>query len=177
MENLSRLEALTARPGFFLVVFGLLYAGLIFQALPRTIRGPKGAADFKHFYEASQELSAGADIYAGDSQHYIYPPLLALLLRPLSLIPLSAAAGTWLFLNGGLFAAAAWLAARAAASRLDCFTGDLVAKAAILGSLLLLIEIHSDLHLGQSDGLVLFALVLALNCLDERPITAGLFWA
>ena len=159
-----------------MLVFGLLFAGLMFQALPRMLRGPKGAADFEHFYEASKALAAGADIYAGDTQHYIYPPLLALLLRPLSSIPLSAAAGTWLVLNGGLLAAAAWLAARAAASRLDCFARDrLIAQAAILGSLLLLIEIHADLHLGQSDGLVLFALVLALNCLDERPIVAGLF--
>jgi Glycosyltransferase family 87 len=174
--NLAQLKAITARPGFLVFVFGLLYAVLIFQALPRTLRGPKGAADFEHFYEASKSLAAGTDIYAGDSQHYIYPPLLALLLRPLSIIPLSAAAGTWLVLNGGLLAAAAWLAARAAASRLGCFARDhLIAQAAILGSLLLLIEIHSDLHLGQSDGLVLFALVLALNCLDERPIAAGLF--
>jgi Glycosyltransferase family 87 len=174
--KLAQLKAITAKPGFFVFVFGLLYAVLMFQALPRTLRGPMGAADFAHFYEASKALAAGADIYAGDSQHYIYPPLLALLLRPLSLIPLSAAAGMWLVLNGGLLAAAAWLAARAAASRLDCFARDhLIAQAAILGSLLLLIEIHADLHLGQSDGLVLFALVLALNCLDERPITAGLF--
>ena len=176
VENLSRLKAITARPGFFVFLFGLLFAGLMFQALPRTLRGPRGAADFEHFYEASKALAAGADIYAGDSQHYIYPPLLALLLRPLSLIPLSAAAGAWLLLNGGLLAAAAWLSARAAASRLDCSARDhLIAQAAILGSLLLLIEIHSDLHLGQSDGLVLFALVLALNCLDKRPIMAGLF--
>ncbi len=175
MEKLSRLKAIITKPGFFVVVFGLLYAGLILQALPRTLRGAKGAADFAHFYEASKALATGADIYAGDSQHYIYPPLLALLLRPLSLMPISAAAGTWLVLNGGLLAAAAWLAARAAASRLDRFaTNRLIAQAAILGSLLLLIEIHSDLHLGQSDGLVVFALVLALNCLDERPITAGL---
>ena len=176
MENLSRLKAITAKPGFFVLVFGLLFAGLMFQALPRMLRGPMGAADFEHFYEASKALAAGADIYAGDTQHYIYPPLLALLLRPLSSIPLSAAAGTWLVLNGGLLAAAAWLAARTAVSRLDCFARDrLIAQAAILGSLLLLIEIHADLHLGQSDGLVLFALVLALNCLDERPIVAGLF--
>src|SRR5258707_586017 len=148
----------------------------MFQALPRMLRGPKGAADFEHFYEASKALAAGAHLSGGDTQHYIYPPLLALLLRPLSSIPLSAAAGTWLVLNGGLLAAAAWLAARAAASRLDCFARDrLIAQAAILGSLLLLIEIHADLHLGQSDGLVLFGLVLALNCLDERPIVAGLF--
>jgi Glycosyltransferase family 87 len=172
--NLNRLKAITARARFFAFVFGLLYAGLIFQALPRTLGGPKG--DFGHFYEASKALATGADIYAGDSQHYIYPPLLALLLRPLSLIPLSAAAGTWLVLNGGLLAAGAWLAACAAANRLGCFARDhRIAQAAILGSLLLLIEIHSDLHLGQSDGLVVFALVLALNYLDERPIMAGLF--
>jgi hypothetical protein len=174
--NLGQLKAITAKPAFFVFLFGLLYAVLIFQALPRTLRGPKGAADFEHFYEASKALATGTDIYAGDSQHYIYPPLLALLLRPLSMIPLSAAAGTWLLLNGGFLAAAAWVAARAAASRLGPFARDhLIAQAAILGSLLLLIEVHSDLHLGQSDGLVLFALVLALNCLDDRPITAGVF--
>jgi Glycosyltransferase family 87 len=174
--KLAQLKAITAKPGFFVFVFGLLYAVLMFQALPRTLRGPMGAADFAHFYEASKALAAGADIYAGDSQHYIYPPLLALLLWPLSLTPLSVAAGTWLVLNGGLLAAGAWLAARAAASRLGCFARDhLIAQAAILGSLLLLIEIHADLHLGQNDGLVVFALVLGLSCLDERPIMAGLF--
>jgi Glycosyltransferase family 87 len=174
--NLNRLKAITGRPSFLVLVFGLLYAGLILQALPRTLRGQEGAADFDHLYEASKALAAGADIYAGDSQHYIYPPLLALLLRPLSLIPLSAAAATWLVLNGGLLAAGAWLAARAAASRFSCLARDqLITQAAILGSLLLLIEIHADLHLGQNDGLVVLALVLALNCLDERPILAGLF--
>src|SRR5260221_13314167 len=164
VENLSRLKAITAKPGFFVFVFGLLFAGLMFQALPRMLRGPKGAADFEHFYEASKALAAGADIYAGDTQHYIYPPLLALLLRPLSSIPLSAAAGTWLGLNGGLLAAAAWLAARAAARRLGRFSRDpLFAPAGILGSPLLFIEIHADLHFGPSRGLGLFWPGFGLN--------------
>ncbi|HZC34483.1 MAG TPA: glycosyltransferase family 87 protein, partial [Chthoniobacterales bacterium] len=176
MENLKRPKAISDRARVFVFGFCLLYAGLMLQALPRMLRGVEGAADFGHAYEASKALAAGADIYAGDSQHYIYPPLFALLLWPLTLVPLPAAAAMWLVLNGGLLAAGAWLAARAAASRLGYLArDDLIAQAAILGSLILLVEIHAEVHLGQSDGLIVFALVLALNCLDKRPIIAGLF--
>ena len=161
-----------SRTQLFTLLFVLLYAGQIIVTLPRMMSGH--TADFVHFYRAAAALAAGEDIYAVSSRHYIYPPLDAFLFQPLSALPISVAAGLWLIMNAVLLGASAWLTAGAAAARLSFPpVKSFVPSAAFLGSLLLLGKVHADLHLGQTDGLVIFPIVLALNCLDRRPILAG----
>ena len=58
--------------------------------------------DFNVFYFASQEVTAGRDPYqrsTGAWTPYLYPPLLAEMLVPLTLAPLSVAAYLWFLIN------------------------------------------------------------------------------
>ena len=159
----------------FTLLFVLLYAGLIILTLPRMMSGEEHTGDFAHFYRAATALASGEDIYAVNGRHYIYPPLIAFLFQPLSALPMPVAAGLWLIINAVLLGASAWLAAGAAAARLSGPAAkSFVPAAAFFGSLLLLDKVHADLHLGQTDGLVIFPIVLALNCLDRRPVLAGI---
>lgn len=73
--------------------------------------------DFNVFYHASREALAGSDPYQsrlGDWTPYLYPPLLALLLAPLALLPLQAAAYVWFLINAASAIGAAWLSTRLA---------------------------------------------------------------
>lgn len=57
-------------------------------------------ADVRAYYEAGQRLNAGLPLYAGQTDvdsadFYRYPPLLAIIFRPLALLPFRAAALIW----------------------------------------------------------------------------------
>ena len=43
-------------------------------------------SDFVHFYRAASAMSKGEDIYAASQGHYIYPPLLAFIFQPLTIL-------------------------------------------------------------------------------------------
>ncbi len=94
-----------------------------------TLAGPGGRNDFATYYAAATalRLDPHANIYTGDvlahaaaightqpspPLPYTYPPLLAILLIPLSLLPFSAAATCWLLFNAGLWLFAALLLSR-----------------------------------------------------------------
>jgi Glycosyltransferase family 87 len=56
--------------------------------------------DVHAYYEAAQRLNAGQPLYAASGDvnsphYYFYPPLLAILFRPLALLPFDAAAAIW----------------------------------------------------------------------------------
>ncbi|MGH2511172.1 MAG: glycosyltransferase 87 family protein, partial [Candidatus Limnocylindrales bacterium] len=56
--------------------------------------------DVHAYYEAGQRLNAGLPLYAGQTgadsaDFYRYPPLLAIVFRPLALLPFKAAALIW----------------------------------------------------------------------------------
>jgi hypothetical protein len=78
--------------------------------------------DFGAYYVAARALANGESPFdaqvatrlarlAGVEHHspYIYPPLLALLLRPLAVLPFSAAAAVWFALSAGALLASLWL--------------------------------------------------------------------
>lgn len=71
--------------------------------------------DFNVFYHAAREALAGRDPYQSSLAGwtpYLYPPLLALLLTPLALLPLPVAAYVWFLINAASTIAAAWMSAR-----------------------------------------------------------------
>lgn len=66
-------------------------------------------ADVRAYYDAGARLNSGLPLYeqpagTNDPGFYRYPPLLAILFRPLALLPYEAAAAAWM---AGLFAASA----------------------------------------------------------------------
>ena len=69
--------------------------------------------DVQAYYWAGGRLNAGLPLYPPDQSvetplGYPYPPLLAILFRPLALLPFEAAAGIWEVVVLGCFAATIW---------------------------------------------------------------------
>ncbi len=70
--------------------------------------------DIHAYYEAGQRLNAGLPLYAaaGDvnsPHYYFYPPLLAILFRPLALLPFEVAAAIWEGCMLAAFVGTLWL--------------------------------------------------------------------
>jgi alpha-1,2-mannosyltransferase len=113
--------------------------------------------DFHVYYQAALVLRRGEDIYrAGISPLYIYPPLLAMLVTPLSLLPITAATilwkilqHIWLLLAGGLLVSLLPRRSRLLA------TGVL-----LLGGLTA--PLQSEIELGESNSLILVLIAGAL---------------
>ena len=91
----------------------LLYLPGVYLTLADLMPAPH-QEDFGAYYLAARALSSGVSPFdadaarrlaaaAGVDQHspYIYPPLLALLLRPLAALPYSAASAVWFALSAG----------------------------------------------------------------------------
>lgn len=77
--------------------------------------------DFNVFYHAASEVLAGRDPYQsslGEWTPYLYPPLLAVVLAPLALLPLPAAGYVWFLINAVSTIAAGWIPARLACDHL-----------------------------------------------------------
>lgn len=97
------------------------YAPGVYLTLADLIPAPH-QEDFGAYYLAARALSNGespfdaqvaARLAAGEgiTHHspYIYPPLLALVLRPLAVLPYAVAAAVWFVLSAGALLAALWL--------------------------------------------------------------------
>jgi len=143
--------------------------------------------DFAIYYTAALRLRSGQDIYAETGPFrqrveagiptsredtpwpYAYPPFLAALLIPLTLLPASLAGPLWTLLCLGLLVASMGLLL----SLLKWWTP----MGATVGLLLLLqfLPATVGLRLGQIDVPILFFLVATLAAMQaERPIMAGL---
>jgi hypothetical protein len=137
-----------------LLVLAVFAVALAFAAEPLlTGRG----TDFRAYVEAAGALRAGHDPYAG-VYPFLYPPLLAVVLVPLTFVPPAGAAWIW---------AAASAAALAASARL-------VAKgsARVLLLALLFAPFAATQWNLQANAFVLLLLVLARDRLD-RGFEAG----
>lgn len=137
-----------------LLVLAVFVTALAFAAEPLlTGRG----TDFRAYLEASAALRAGHDPYAG-VRPYLYPPLLAFVLVPLTSLPPASAAWIW--------AAASAAALAASAAR--------VAKGSmrVLVLALLFAPFAATQWNLQANAFVLLLLVLARDRLD-RGFEAG----
>jgi hypothetical protein len=153
-----------------LAALGLL-AGLVVTAA-HLATDP--LADVHAYYEAGQRLNEGLGLYSQTSDvngnhFYFYPPLLAIVFRPLALLPFGAAAAIW---------ETAMLASFALTLRL---LGLRFSTGVALG--LLALPIGWTLSIGQAQALVTlllvvgspFAIALAAN-LKLFPILVGVYW-
>jgi len=137
--------------------------------------GLRGEGDFVHFHAAAVAVLQGADLYASGSGGYIYPPLPALLMAPLGLLPLNAAGVLWVVASGVILLAALRLLAAEALRRLDRPTSaSFVWLAAFLGLLFNVDKARAVLSLGQTDIATFGLLVLALASQLKRPWVTGM---
>jgi hypothetical protein len=152
------------------------WAALAVMLVLGVIEAAKGkAGDFQCFYDAAKAARLGQDLYGAGTGGYIYPPLLAWALQPLSLLPPKAAAIVWVVAMALLIPLAAVLASDEFADRLGLSGSPLVCRAAAgFGILLVFDKLLRELKEGNCNLLIIVALVLALRWLPRRPWLAGL---
>ena len=134
--------------------------------------------DFRIYYDASMALRTGQDMFAAwnpDSPlTYIYPPFLAILFIPLTLLPLEVAAAVWTVISMILLSGCLWIGAREIMTRFDG-AQDLATLPVIIliATLLSLPRIKAEIDQGQVDYLVLMGIIGSLALLRRHPFLAG----
>jgi glycosyl transferase family 87 len=153
----------------------LLIAALlvIFTAIPSSevqIR-----KDFHHSYVAAHALVSGAPLYEGDHRVYIYPPLYAFLLTPITHFPESVAHGIWIGVSVLLLAIVSVLGLRILqfGFQIKCTPWQAIG-ACSLTVLLMHTQMLYEFREGQNDILILLGFTLALYWLQRRPRIAGI---
>lgn len=107
--------------GLLVLVSGFYFAGLS-GSDPLVYSN-----DFNVFYHAAREALAGRDPYQSSLAGwtpYLYPPLLALLLTPLAVLPLPVAAYVWFVINAASAIAATWMSATLACDHSQLCAGE-----------------------------------------------------
>lgn len=155
----------------------LAYSGGLFAALMlfKYHQGLLGW-DFRAYYDASARLLAGTSLYTSDllsggamvfaPGEYLYPPLLAQLVAPLSLLPFDAA---FLLFTGASVILGSWSVL--SAWRLG--GGRMTARDALVltGLLLFTVSLSEGLSLGNLYGPLMALVALAIS---GRPLLSGL---
>jgi Glycosyltransferase family 87 len=152
----------------------LCLAILVIAAVPAAKRDWYGkTGDFTHFWHAAQALAQGQDIYAAGTGDYIYPPLIAFLFQPLTLVSEPCAALVWLGLNALIVLAAALISAHQAVA---AWLPERNASSCIVAALAMALttdKIRAIFVLGQTDCLMLLGFALILRWMNPRPFLAG----
>ncbi len=151
---------------------------LLAVAGPVLVRDEKtGTEDFGHFYHAATAMCDGRDIYAATGGHYIYPPLLAFVLQPLTAVPENTAVIIWLVASAIAVLCAAVIAAKEIAAHWLTRDGVLAPHLpwaiAAAATLLTTDKLHKMFGLGQSDAFVLLGFALVLRWMNRRSWLAG----
>ena len=133
--------------------------------------------DFPTFYLAAQCALQHRDIYtAGTSPQmmYVYPPLIAFLFTPLTLLSMRHAGQVALLLNTMMLFGSILLGTRAILRRLDVISPHIIWPVALLTSILSYNQMRIVLTMGETDPIMLLMFTLALCWLDSKPTLAGL---
>jgi hypothetical protein len=109
--------------------------------------------DFSAYLAAAESAVDGESIYRGPTYRYRYPPTLALLLTPLTLLAPLTAQRVWTMIDQGFLAAALWLSLRLLPRRPTC-TEIALLLAVTFG----FFPLYTQVKLGQM-GNVIFLLV------------------
>jgi len=135
---------------------------------------------FSVFYFAARAVATGGDIYkshspGSDRCEYVYPPLFAVLVMPLTYFKVPTATRIWTLIDACLTVFALMFGAIEASRRFQIpATKATISAIASAGLLLGVGEIKTELATSQTDSLVLVCFVVALAWLDQWPILCGL---
>jgi hypothetical protein len=169
------LLVLTALAAGFVAPYSWVYARAAAQIQPflSDVDGPLHG-DFGHFYHGAKAMRDHENPYTSWKRGYIYPPLMAFLLMPLTLLPAETAARVFIGFNIALSIALSLLVARESARRFASPDPVLITGAALLATFLLIDKIRGEMRMGQTNTWMLAAFVLGLVWMDRRPWLAGL---
>lgn len=172
--------------GLLLTICVLVPLYTVYREVGVWMGGPQGV-DFTTYYKAALDVRAGANpfgatiawihSYTPGSQikgsYFVYTPFFALLLVPLTLLPLAAAATLWGVLNLASLAGATYACFRAVAVRPTALgVAGVVAAASLVGS------VRKDLYFGQANIFILSLLCFMLwALLSRRSAWAGVLLA
>ncbi len=143
--------------GTLMAALGII--GYLFWALNGNLvkEGNWVAVDFHTYYQAAQVVRRGSDIYtAGISPLYIYPPLLAIFVVPLSLLTANEATIIWKLSQHLFLLAAGGLLV----SLMPVRVRPLAAGILFLGWLT--VPVQDEIQVGESNSLVLILIVGAI---------------
>jgi len=135
---------------------------------------------FSVFYFAAKAVATGGDVYkshspGSDRCEYVYPPLFAVLVMPLTYFKVMTATRIWMLIDACLTVLALVLGSIEAARRFQIpATKTTIAVIASTSMLLGIGEIKTELSTSQTDTLVLICFALALAWLDQWPILCGI---
>lgn len=165
-RRLLRLQRLSV---VFVVCFTVGVVALSFACFAQgTFR------DFYHFYHGARAVAQGSDLYSSGMRGYIYPPLFAMLLGPLSGMGIEVAAQIWTVLSGTLMVGALLLIACELRERFGLHRGwTCVWAIAAFGLLFNFEKCRLVILAGQSDHLTLFLLAFAFRAERRWPALCG----
>ena len=154
-----------------------LTADFIARGLARSFTKPgeePRGTDFDHFYWAAQAMVQGKPLHSSGMGEYIYPPLVAWLVSPLTHLTLAGAMRVWLVSNLLVTGLALWVLCKEMARRLEIRADPLLfATVSLLTLVANADQIRWEFELAQCDTLVLLGFALGLRWLDRRPWLAG----
>jgi Glycosyltransferase family 87 len=139
-----------------------------------------GRGNLINFLGAAHQMVLGKDIYARDPVYggdggYVYPPLIAFLYQPLTMVSLKSAAFVSLAINGIVSVFTLILVSHTLVERLTArFDPRLAAQVAIFGALCTFDKIKGELSLLETNVFMLLAFTAAMRWVDRRPWLSGL---
>lgn len=155
----------------FICIGGL---SLLIWFLILALRNPfkPGKNTFSDFYYAALALRHGEPI--AQIKGYIYPPLMAWLLQPLTHLPIALALRGWQAFTFLLTTSSLWIGYREIARRFG-FPRDWKTALTIIFAALILSagEAKTEWSVAQCDSLVLDSFVFSLALLESSPLAAG----
>jgi hypothetical protein len=163
-----------------LFAYAVMFVVLAVAAVPHIVRNwfAPNTEDFGYFYQAARAMWHGKDIYEATNWRYIYPPFLALIFQPLTLLAEHPAAIVWAILSVLLILTASLIAAEEMTRRWHWGSEptwpSFAAVSAAMALVLSAKEIYADLQLGQTDCLMLLGFACVLRWMGSKPWLAGL---
>ncbi|MEO0512173.1 MAG: glycosyltransferase family 87 protein [Planctomycetota bacterium] len=131
--------------------------------------------DYRCFYMGARAIVEDGPLYEVYQGGYIYPPLLAWVLAPVSELGEAGSAFVWTLAMAALAPLAAWLAAAAVRDALSAdWTRWQTAAIAASGMIVVMEKFQRVLQQGNSDVLIALGFAAAMRWAVSRPIAAGL---
>lgn len=123
---------------------------------------------------AALRAMPGVERVLPEGMSYVYPPLFAVLCRPMAALSASGAAKVFLLLNLTCVLAATFIGCRAMMERLSIpITAPALCATALLAALLAENDLRGELQAMETDVLILLMFTLALRWLDDKPLRTG----
>lgn len=163
-------------PRVWIVLITLILGGMLLafsiHSFQKARRG--NVSDFEAYYTAATALCEHQDPYVFSEKPYIYPPLLATLLMPFTVLSMTTAAMFYIPVMGIAIVLAFIMGTREFIDRFDFPRNPLHSALSLFFAFVIMEDrIKADLQMFQVNSLLLFLLVLALRLLDKRPFLAG----